>query len=141
MGLEFFCEEIEFKIENSKNIKRWISNIITSKGKLEGEVSIIFCNDDYILNINREYLKHDYFTDIITFDYSEQNIISGDLFISLDTVNYNADKLGVPRGTELLRVIIHGIFHLLGYNDKCDEEEKEMRNLEDEALKMIFNGV
>lgn len=108
--------------------------MIESFQKKTGDICIIFCDDDYLLNINRQYLEHDYYTDIITFDYVEGDRISGDLFISLDTVKSNADKFSVPFDTEAKRVIIHGILHLLGLKDKTDSEALAMRAAEDKAI-------
>ena len=107
-------------------------------------MNYIFCNDDYILNINRQYLNHDYFTDIISFDYSEydyetqKTLVSGDLFISLDTVRSNSKLIGVEFEEELHRVIIHGVLHLLGFKDMTEQEEKEMRKEEEECLRNMI---
>ena len=111
-----------------------LTSLVKEEGKLLGDVSVIFVSDDYLLEINQSYLNHDYYTDIITFDYCEQNVISGDLFISVDRVRENADVFNVDFGTELHRVIIHGVLHLCGYKDKTEENEKEMRILENKYL-------
>ena len=105
--------------------------------KKMGDITYIFCSDTEILRINQFYLKHDYYTDIITFDYSEDNILSGDLFISLDTVKTNSLKFKTGFDNELRRVMIHGILHLCGYKDKASEEKKIMRAKEDEALEFL----
>jgi metalloprotein, YbeY/UPF0054 family len=115
-------------------VSRWIKNIAGSFEKKIGAITYVFCDDEEILRINKLYLNHDYYTDIITFDYSEKSTIAGDLFISLDTVKSNADKYNVDFQEELLRVIIHGVLHLCGLKDKTPKEEKEMRNQEDNAL-------
>lgn len=135
---------IDFNFENIDEleldftlISNWIELIVSRETKQLGDISYIFCNDDYILDINQRYLQHDYYTDIITFDYCENNIISGDLFISLDTVKSNSELLNTPFLQELHRVIIHGIFHLCGYKDKSAEEEIIMRSKEDEALHLL----
>lgn len=138
MELSFFSEDCKFTVEDSGRYERWIESTIKQENA-EGElINIIFCSDNYILKINNDFLQHDYFTDIITFDYSEPdegvNQISGDLFISIDTVHTNADTYGVRFREELDRVIIHGILHLLGYNDKSVEEQKEIREKEDYYL-------
>lgn len=119
--------------------KKWIEKIISIQNKKTGDIAYLFCNDAKILEVNKEYLQHDYYTDIITFDYCEDDIISGDLLISLDTVKSNADLFSSQLQQELLRVIIHGIFHLCGYGDKTEEEEKQMRELEDKALELYSN--
>jgi rRNA maturation RNase YbeY len=111
-----------------------LTSLVKEEGKLLGDVSVIFVSDDYLLEMNQTYLNHDYYTDIITFDYCEQNIISGDLFISVDRVRENADVFNADFRTELHRVIIHGVLHLCGYKDKTEENEKEMRVLENKYL-------
>ena len=115
-------------------ISAWVKAIAVSFERRVGDITYIFCDDEEILNINRQYLEHDYYTDIITFDYSEDTIISGDLFISLDTVRTNAESYQVAYEEELLRVIIHGVLHLCGLKDKSPAEEKAMREQENRAL-------
>lgn len=114
----------------------WVKAVAAEYGKRVGEIAYIFVNDERILAVNREYLQHDYYTDIITFDYTEGDTISGDLFISLDTVRSNAEQLGVPYEQELHRVIIHGILHLCGINDKGPGERERMEAAENKALAM-----
>ncbi|MDO9633618.1 MAG: rRNA maturation RNase YbeY, partial [Paludibacter sp.] len=116
--IQFINENIPFPEIHKLKVKSWIKETAKRYGKKTGEIAFIFCNDEKILEINRQYLQHDYYTDIITFDYSENNTISGDIFISLETVNSNATEFGVPYDTELLRIIIHGILHLCGQEDK-----------------------
>jgi rRNA maturation RNase YbeY len=111
-----------------------LSNVVKTELKELGDISIIFVSDQYLLEMNQKYLNHDYFTDIITFDYCEHNIISGDLFISVDRVKENADSFNVDELTEIHRVMIHGVLHLCGYKDKTEEEEKNMRLLENKYL-------
>ena len=113
-----------------REISAWVKNVAQSLGKKVGDVAYIFCNDEKILEVNREYLQHDYYTDIITFDYTEENTISGDLFISLDTVRSNSEQLGVSYDQELRRVIIHGILHLCGIDDKGPGEREIMEEHE-----------
>lgn len=115
----------------------WVRNVAKSYGKKVGEVAYIFCDDEKILEVNRQYLQHDYFTDIITFDYCEGDTLSGDLFISLDTVRTNAEQYGKTYDDELHRVIIHGILHLCGINDKGPGEREIMEAAEDKALAML----
>jgi rRNA maturation RNase YbeY len=124
------------------NIKKrennaWIKAVAAQYGKRVGDVAYIFCNDERILEVNREYLQHDYYTDIITFDYSEGDIVSGDLFISLDTVRTNAEQFDQDYERELYRVIIHGILHLCGINDKGPGERELMEAAENRALALL----
>ena len=123
-----------------REVTEWIKQVAASYGKRVGEVAYIFCDDEKILEVNRQYLQHDYYTDIITFDYTEGSRISGDLFISLDTVRTNAEQFadGDYR-RELHRVIIHGILHLCGINDKGPGEREQMEAAEDRALKMVIS--
>lgn len=120
----------------------WVKAVADTYGKRVGEVAYIFCDDEKILEVNREYLEHDYYTDIITFDYSEGNRIAGDLFISLDTVASNAELFGRPYEEELHRVIIHGILHLCGIKDKEPGEREQMEQAENQALELrkTFNS-
>ncbi len=115
----------------------WVKIVAADYGKRVGDVAYIFCDDEKILEVNREYLQHDYYTDIITFDYCEGDRISGDLFISLDTVRTNAEQFGKTYEEELHRVIIHGILHLCGINDKGPGEREQMEAAEDKALKSL----
>ncbi|MBR4312622.1 MAG: rRNA maturation RNase YbeY [Bacteroidaceae bacterium] len=114
----------------------WIRSVAAIYGKKVGDVNYIFCNDERILEVNREYLQHDYYTDIITFDYTEGDIISGDLFISLDTVRTNSEQFSTEYDEELHRTIIHGILHLCGVNDKGPGEREIMEAAENKALAM-----
>ena len=115
----------------------WVRAVAASYGKRVGEVAYVFCNDEKILEVNREFLQHDYFTDIITFDYTEGQRIGGDLFISLDTVRSNAELFGRPYDEELHRVVIHGILHLCGINDKGPGERELMEAAENKALALL----
>jgi len=119
-----------------KENSAWVKAVAASYGKKVGEIAYIFCSDDKILEVNRQYLQHDYYTDIITFDYCEGDTISGDLFISLDTVRTNAEQVGATYDEELHRVIIHGILHLCGINDKGPGEREIMEAAENKALSM-----
>ena len=121
-----------------RTVNKWIRQVAATYGKKVGEVAYIFCDDAKILEVNREYLKHDYYTDVITFDYSEGDTISGDIFISLDTVRSNAEKYGVPYGEELQRVMVHGVLHLCGVNDKGPGERKKMEAAENHALTLFW---
>jgi rRNA maturation RNase YbeY len=122
-----------------RDTSAWIRQVAASYNKKVGEIGYLFCDDEHILEVNREYLGHDYYTDIITFDYCENNIISGDLVISLDTVRTNAEKFNKPYNEELHRVIIHGILHLCGLNDKGPGEREQMEAAEDRALALLNN--
>ena len=120
-----------------RDTSAWVKAVAASYGKKVGEIAYIFVDDEEILRVNREYLQHDYYTDIITFDYTEGDTISGDLFISLDTVRTNAEQFDKPYDEELHRVIIHGILHLCGINDKGPGEREQMEAAEDKALAML----
>jgi probable rRNA maturation factor len=135
--IDFFNQDIDFPLIVPVQVEVWVARVIRKYGKKEGTINYIFCSDKYLLEINKEYLNHDYFTDIITFNYNERDIISGDIFISLDTVKANAEEYKVTYDNELLRVIIHGILHLVGFNDKTEDQKKEMRHKEDDALNIF----
>ncbi len=120
-----------------RDTSAWVKTVAASYGKKVGEIAYIFVDDEEILRVNREYLQHDYYTDIITFDYTEGDTISGDLFISLDTVRTNAEQFDKPYDEELHRVIIHGILHLCGINDKGPGEREIMEAAEDKALALL----
>ena len=115
----------------------WFGKLCHTEGKLLGDVSVVFCSDTYLLELNKRHLQHDFFTDIITFDYSEGDRVAGDLFVSVDRVYENADAYNVSRETELNRVSVHGILHLLGYKDKTPQEVAVMREKENEALALL----
>ncbi|MBN2670007.1 MAG: rRNA maturation RNase YbeY [Bacteroidales bacterium] len=119
---------------SKQKTKQWIKEVVLSYNKKIGELNFIFTSDEKILEVNRTYLQHDYYTDVITFDYSEDQKISGDIFISLDTVKTNAEKYSQTFDNELYRVIIHGVLHLVGYQDHSDEDRAQMRKLENKAL-------
>ena len=123
-----------------RDVSAWVRRVAAGYGKRVGEVAYIFCDDEKILEVNRQYLNHDYYTDIITFDYCEDDVISGDLFISLDTVRSNAEAQGTPYDEELHRVIIHGILHLCGINDKGPGERAIMEAAENKALQARVAG-
>ena len=123
-----------------RDVSAWVRRVAAGYGKRVGEVAYIFCDDEKILEVNRQYLNHDYYTDIITFDYCEDDVISGDLFISLDTVRSNAEAQGTPYDEELHRVIIHGILHLCGINDKGPGERAIMEAAENKALQARVTG-
>jgi len=132
-----FNYETSFELGDEPRYERWIGEIIKSEGKSEGEISYVFCDDEYLLKVNQEYLEHDYYTDIISFDYSVGNQLNGDIFISVERIQDNATEFGVTFHEELLRVMSHGILHYCGYKDKSDEEADEMRRKEEEKIKMF----
>ena len=134
--IHFFTEDTTYRIKQKLALKRWIKATIGSEGFKTGEISIIVCSDAYLLEINKQYLRHDTYTDIVTFDSSERNdSIAGDIFISIDRVQENALKFGATERDELHRVIIHGILHLCGYRDKKKEDKLLMAEKEDLYLK------
>lgn len=132
--ITYEAEEVKFPHIKKRETSNWIREVAASYGKRIGEIGYLFVNDDKILETNIEYLGHDYYTDIITFDYSDGKVINGDIIISVDTVFTNADKFGRPYDEELHRVIIHGILHLCGINDKGPGEREIMEAAEDKAL-------
>ena len=134
--ISYQTEGVKMPAIKRRETTAWIKAVAASYGKKVGDIAYIFCDDEKILEVNREYLQHDYYTDIITFDYTEGNIISGDLFISLDTVKTNSDQFATEYDEELHRTIIHGILHLCGINDKGPGEREIMEAAENKALAM-----
>jgi probable rRNA maturation factor len=132
-----FNSECDFKLDNETQFSNWISAVILSENKKEGDINYIFCDDEFILEINKQYLNHDYYTDIISFDYSVGNELHGDIFVSVERVQENAEDFNVTFDEELKRVVIHGILHYCGYKDKSEEDELIMRQKEDEKIKMF----
>jgi rRNA maturation RNase YbeY len=132
--INYIAEEVKMPVFRRRIISNWIKREAAKYQKRVGDIAYIFCSDRKILEVNNQYLAHDYYTDIITFDYSESDTISGDLFISLDTVRSNAQKFAVPYEQELYRVMIHGILHLCGIDDKTNDARAIMKNCENEAL-------
>lgn len=134
--VSYFKEDTNFDFKEKRRTNRWLKLVAESEIRRLGDVSVIFCSDNYILDVNLKYLQHDYFTDIITFDYCEGDTISGDLFISVDSVRENAAFYGVEFADELNRVIVHGILHLIGYDDHTEEDIREMRAKENYYLSL-----
>jgi rRNA maturation RNase YbeY len=132
-----FNYENDFELINEEQLSNWISRVIASEEKKEGEINYIFCDDDYLLNLNEQYLNHDTLTDIISFDYSMGNEIHGDIFISTERVKDNATDFKVSFEEELKRVMVHGVLHYCGFKDKTEEDEALMRSKEDEKIKMF----
>ena len=136
--IRYFHEDTDFSLPQKALTKRWLKEVAVREGRRIGNINIIFCSDAYLLNINRQYLSHDYYTDIITFDDCEGSTLNGDLFISIDSVRENAKEYADGRFKEELdRVMVHGILHLIGYDDHTEEEQKMMREKENEALALI----
>ena len=132
-----FYSETDFLLDDQEKYNSWIGEVISSENRKQGEISYIFCDDYYLLDLNKEYLDHDTFTDIISFDYSVGKIVQGDIFISIDRVKENSVLFNVSFQEELRRVIIHGILHLCGYKDKSSEESELMREKEEEKMKLF----
>ena len=133
--IHYFFENIE-EILITPNTSQWLENIIISEGKKLGEINYIFCDDEYLLKVNQDFLAHDYYTDIITFDYVKGKTISGDIFVSLPRIFDNASTLSKNFEDEFHRVLAHGILHLCGYKDKTEADEKQMRSKEDFYLSL-----
>lgn len=134
--VRYFCEDIKFEFKERLFNNRWLKMVAESEIRKLGDINIIFCSDPYILDVNIKYLQHDYFTDIITFDYCEGKVLSGDLFISVDSVRENSLFYGTEFSDELHRVIAHGLLHLIGYDDHTDEDIKVMRQKENYYLQV-----
>jgi len=131
MPIRFFSEEISFQLENTSIYSAWLESIVSENQKELGDLNYIFCSDDHLLEINRDHLNHDYYTDIITFNNSEtEDTLEADIFVSVDRVRENAPHHKVTFENELSRVLVHGLLHLLGYNDKTESETKRMREKE-----------
>lgn len=134
MSIRIASQNIDFELPQVEKVKKWVSQVVQLRGKRVGNISYLFCDDEHLLGVNQQFLNHDTYTDIITFDYVVADLISGDILISVDRVGENAEKFGVPFEQELHRVVIHGVLHLLGQGDKSDAEAVEMRRQEEEAL-------
>ncbi len=140
MPVFFHNEQIRFQLKNKLALKRWVNDIIRQYRNQTGTLNFIFTTDDYLLAINRQYLNHDNYTDIITFDNSDDDKkIEGDIYISIERVKENAEKLKINFENEVHRVMIHGVLHLLGYEDKSPAKKKNMREQENQALKLLTN--
>lgn len=137
-GINFFSENCSFRLKEKKMITAWLTKIIQKSSNKTGNITFIFCDDAYLADLNKKYLNHKTLTDIITFDYVEGNMINGDIFISIERVQENAIKYKTPFKNELLRVICHGVLHLIGFTDKNDTEKLVMRAKEQECLNLYF---
>jgi probable rRNA maturation factor len=131
LSIRIFYDETVFRLKRSRKVLEIVKEIITKEKKTSGDLSFVITNDDRLREINIEFLEHDYYTDVITFNYNEKSEVSGEIYISLDRVKENALNYNVSLEAELLRVIVHGVLHLVGYDDKSDEEKSEMRRMED----------
>ena len=134
MATSFHSEEVKFSLKHKNLHKKWVKEWILTHQKIPGNISFVFVSNERIKRINQEYLNHNHFTDVISFDYTEENLVSGDIFISVEEVKKNADFYGSQAEEELRRVMIHGVTHLLGYADGSTEEKAIMREKENEAL-------
>ncbi len=137
MAITYQTEGVKLPPIKRRLVSSWIKSVAALHHKKVGEIAYVFCDDERILQINNEYLQHDYYTDIITFDYTVKDVISGDIFISLDTVKSNSVEINTLYETEIHRIIIHGVLHLCGINDKTPEEREVMTQNEDEALRLL----
>jgi probable rRNA maturation factor len=134
--IRYYNENVRFSLNGKRFNNRWLKAVAESENFSLGNIAIIYCSDSYILDMNQKFLKHDYYTDIITFDYCEGNVLSGDLFISIDSIRDNAAHFGTTFDDELNRVMVHGILHLMGYDDHTKEQQKTMRTKENEYLEL-----
>ena len=135
--IRFFTENISFRLTNKKIIRKWLMDVVEAENKRTGNINFIFCPDDYLLEINKQYLNHDYFTDVITFDYSDGTELSGDIFVSIDSVRVNSIKYKQIFEKELYRVMVHGILHLCLYKDSTIQEITVMHSKENHYLEKI----
>ena len=138
MAFQFHNADHAFRCPNRRKIRAWIHDFAAAHGKTIGELAVVFCSDEYLLEVNKTHLQHDYYTDIITFDYCEADEIAGDLMLSVDRIKANAQTHNQLFFNELLRVIIHGHLHLIGYKDKTNAEQKTMRNQEDHWIARYY---
>ena len=132
--IQYNCDSIEMPTLDERKVTKWIKSVAADYGFSVGQINYIFCSDERELAVNREFLGHDYYTDVITFDYSTESVLNGDIFISLDTVRSNAEMVGATFDQELLRIIIHGVLHLTGQGDKTPETKAQMTEKEEKAL-------
>ncbi len=139
MPIFFYNSDLDFKLKNKRSLKCWVKCIIESSGFNLGNINYIFTSDEEILRINQEYLNHNYYTDIITFPFTQDKLISGDLYISIPTVKHNAKEFNQSFELELNRVIAHGVLHLIGFDDKTDQDQKVMREQEDFWLAKLIH--
>ena len=137
-NISFHSEGVDTKTPPKRLLKAWIKEFVSNHGKKVGELAFVFCSDEKILEVNQNFLQHDYYTDIITFDYCEGEIVSGDIFISVERVAENATSHNIEYNTELIRVLAHGVLHLIGFQDKSPKKKKEMTENEDLCISLFF---
>ena len=137
-SISFHNEGVGTKTPSKRLLKAWIKEFVSNHGKKVGELAFVFCSDEKILEVNQNFLQHDYYTDIITFDYCEGEIVSGDIFISVERVTENATSHNVEYNEELLRVLAHGVLHLIGFQDKSPQKKKEMTQNEDLCISLFL---
>lgn len=141
MAITFHNQGVTFQLKEKNKHKDWIRRSIKKHRKSAGAIAFIFTSNELLLQMNREYLNHNYFTDVITFDYTDEAVVSGDIFISVDQVRVNAEQFGSDMADEMRRVMVHGVLHLIGFGDDSSEEKKTMRKMEEEALHLWLKGV
>ena len=141
MPVTFHNEDTKYRPKRLRLLKQWVKSVIEQKHKVLGDVTYVFCSDDFLLQMNQKHLQHDYYTDIITFDYTEAGIVAGDIFISVDRVRENAKTNAVSFEQEVHRVMIHGILHLLGLKDKKKDQQKTMREAENQAITLLESTI
>lgn len=137
MAITYTLDDVRFDLRGRHRLRAWIEQVVRNADKRVGEIGYVFCSDDHLLTVNRQFLNHDTYTDIITFDYVSGDMVSGDIIISVDRVRENAKQMNLPFSEELHRVMIHGVLHLLGQGDKSERESKEMRAKENVALQLL----
>lgn len=140
MSINYFNEDVPFPVLLKRVTNKWIKDTIISEGKKLGDLTFIFCSDSYLLEVNKKYLDHDFYTDIITFDYVEDNVVNGDIFISTDRVKENAMEYKTTFANEMNRILIHGVLHLLGYKDKTKKDKSIMTDKEDFYLNLLIKN-
>jgi rRNA maturation RNase YbeY len=138
INLQIFYDDTLYKFRGWRKFKKLVDELIKSEGKVIGEISFIITYDNYLRNVNKEFLNHDYFTDVISFNYSFANNVIGEIYISEDTMRRNSIEYNVDFDNEMLRVMIHGVLHLAGYDDRTKAEKQKMRQLEDKWMKLFF---
>lgn len=137
MAITYTLDDVRFDLRGRQRLRAWIEQVVRNADKRVGEIGYVFCSDDHLLTVNRQFLNHDTYTDIITFDYVSGDMVSGDIIISVDRVRENAKQMNLSFSEELHRVMIHGVLHLLGQGDKSERESKEMRAKENVALQLL----
>ena len=140
MSIKYFSEDIVFPKLKRRKTSGWINSVIHSEGKYTGDISFVFCSDAYLLEINKEFLRHDYFTDIVTFDYVVGDMISGDIFISIERIVENSIEFQTTFENELSRVLVHGVLHLIGYKDKNENDKLLMTEKENYYIKVLIDS-